>query len=339
MTIFVDVLKKLIRESLTTVSGDLYTKIHSKGYNHDLSREQHETISKLEEAIITFVSTHNDEADAASFAQLVTATRDAIKEIRERHRQAKDSGTTIPSLEKLIIRIPEFYDKLVKFKSKFNFIDKEHKKTPESIVYFYACCYLGDDIFNPKATTQVELRTQKETKLAVRLTTLMELIKPIYTLMERKARTLSSLDDIASDNLAVGKGSAPSLPTVSIFGFFQLGSPAEWFAPSTGRLGELIEVARAEIEKLSPETCDCPRDEVLAVAAVKPTVGAKPRAKEQSREEYAPEEEHEVLAVAAVKPTVGTKPKAKEQSREEYAREEEDYEEEVDEHSAASNAL
>jgi len=256
MTIFVDVLKKLIRESLTTVSGDLYTKINTRGYNHDLSREQQAEILKLEESIITFVSTNNDELDSKSIAKLITDACNEVKKIREKFGQSKDSGSTVPHLNSLTLRVPEFYEKLGKFK--FNLLNKENKKTPDDIVYFYACCYLGEDIFRPKQTTKIETRIQKENKLAERLKILSELIRPTYTLAERIERTLPVLEDLESDNKGVAKGSAPSLPSISVFGIFQLGSPAEWFAPSTGRLGEWIDVARTEIEKLTPENSDCP---------------------------------------------------------------------------------
>ena len=286
MTIFVDVLKKLIRDSLTTISGDLYTKIKSSGYNHELSREQHEEIGKLEVAIITFESTNNDEIDAKTFIHLITRYREEVKCIREKHGHAKDSGTTVPSLNKLILRVPEFYEKLVTFQSKFDLLNQKNMKTPEGLVYFYACCYLGEDIFEPKTTTKVEIRIQKENKLAERLKTLRELIKPTYTLAERKERTLPVLDELETDNKGVGKSAAPALPSVSVLGIFQLGAPSEWFAPRAGRLGEWIDVARAEVEKLTPENSDCPRTEVsAAVAAAVKQVSAKPKSDDEHEED------------------------------------------------------
>lgn len=282
MTIFVDVLKKLIGEVLTTVSGDLYSKIQTKGYNHELSREQKAEIRRLEEAIIMFVSTNNDDADAKALTRLVTDTCNEIKRIREKHGQAKESGTTVPTLNSLTLRIPEFYEKLVEFK--FNLLNKPHRRTPDDVVYFHACCYLGEDVFKPLPTTSVGIRAEKENKLAERLKILNELIKPSYSLQERKERILPILDDLESDNEKVGKGSVPSLPAVSLFGIFSLGAPSDWFAASRGRLGEWIGVSRAEIEKMTPETSDCPRG--TAGAAVQSTVvSVKPDDEEEYEED------------------------------------------------------
>ncbi|MDI1351927.1 MAG: hypothetical protein PSV35_04015, partial [bacterium] len=201
MTIFVDVLVKLIREHLSHISSNLTTQSKGVGYNHKLSLDQKDIISTLEAAMVLFKSTHDDKADSEAIAKLLTASRIKIQEIREKHGEPREEGKTRACLVNLILHTTGFYTKLAEFP--FNLLNKEHTSTPENIVYYHACYYFGEEIFDPKAHSDVGIRAKKEGALEKRLQSLSELIKPTYTLQEQRIRTLQVLEDLAADNKIV----------------------------------------------------------------------------------------------------------------------------------------
>lgn len=273
MTIFIDVLTKLIREALSKTSNDLLYQSTARGYNHKLSLDQKEIISALEESIIRFASRDTDEASMEGILTLLTAAHGDIKKAREVHGQGPNTGKTIACLSALLLSTREFHAKLTQFA--FPFLNRPFRKTPEdplyktpeNIVYFHACYYLGQEIFNPLAHSDRAIRDKKEEALAIRLLALSEYIKPKeHTLEEQRARTLQVLKDLARDNKeAVSANvSGYAIPGLTFMGA-QIVTPSEWFVASAGRFSEMFGLAVREIEKLTPDTAACPLAADLSV--------------------------------------------------------------------------
>jgi hypothetical protein len=258
-TIFSLVLKKLIKEQLSPLSLGLARKAKSYGYNTDLSTDQKEVIDKLEGDILLFEASGHDDVDAAKIGDLVDKAREKIQSVREKYKEARDEGETITCLNNLKLHTNDFHKKLSSFK--FGLLDKEYTETPENIIYFHAVYYFGEEIFVPKSGIDVEIRSQKEKKLEIRLKSLSELIKPTHTLDEQKERSIQVLEDLASDNkLAIKKeeGSTPvAVPGLSFWGF-QITAPTEWFAASEGRMGVQFNLAARRIREMTEDTFEPP---------------------------------------------------------------------------------
>lgn len=75
MNIFLKVLKKLMKEKLSELSANLKWKSETIGYNTKLSIDQKNVIDKLEESIVLFKDSGNDEADLLSINALIDTAR------------------------------------------------------------------------------------------------------------------------------------------------------------------------------------------------------------------------------------------------------------------------
>ena len=299
MTIFIDVLKQLIKDDLSDAISDELRKSRAYGHNHKLSLEQKEALTILDTNLTRFDSTGNDKADAEEIVRLITMAKDSVQTIREGHKKPAD-GETMVCLNKIIFATQNFYKKLEDFSKLVikevsaksdaikdvafvTLLNKVYLKTPEHIIYTQACYYFGQEIFHPESA-DLEIRGKKEAKLAVRLQTLSEVIKKDFTLEQQRSRALQVLKDLAADNGEVTKRmtSGPALPGLSIFGL-QLTSASEWFSASKGRFDELFKLAVNKIKALTPETSDCP----------KPKVKATVKTEEHFEEEDEHDEDHD----------------------------------------------
>ncbi|PWY56565.1 hypothetical protein DGG96_05420 [Legionella qingyii] len=258
MTIFLMVLKKLIKEQLSPLSASLDSKSKTYGHNKILSKEQKDLIDELSDKVVQYLSSGTDEENVKEITQLITDYRSSVQIKRESHGEPKDKGETIGCLNDLVFHISGFHDKLKAFKESgpydFNLIDKEFKNNPEHIVYYHAVYYFGEEIFCPKSGIDVKLRAEKEKKLGDRLQSLFELIKPSHNLEEQKKRTLQVLGDLAEDNKRTLKKdkSSYTLPYFSFYGV-ALTLPTDWFSPSEGRLGEQLNLAIRKINEITLE--------------------------------------------------------------------------------------
>jgi hypothetical protein len=284
MTIFIDVLKQLIKEDLSGAISEELRKSRAYGHNHKLSLQQKEILTDLDTAIILFNSTGNDKSDSEKIGFLITSAREAIQKIREEHHQSAN-GQTMECLNRLTFSTQNFYKKLEEFaklviteastKSEsitdvacITLLNKPYQRTPEHIIYYHSCYYFGQEIFHPEST-DLEIRAKKEAKLAIRLQSLSEIIKEGFTLEQQRLRALQIIKDLLDDNLKVTKRvtSGPAMPGLSFFGF-QLTSAPDWFSASQGRFGEQFKVAGMKIAALTVETSDCPKPKVVAKVLV-----------------------------------------------------------------------
>ncbi|BCA97040.1 hypothetical protein TUM19329_34010 [Legionella antarctica] len=259
MTIFLMVLKKLIKEQLSPLSIGLDKKAKSVGYNTDLSTDQKEVIDKLEADILRFEGSGNDETDAAKFGELIDKAREKIQIIREKYGESRDEGDTITCLNKLKLHTNDFHKKLESFK--FSLLNKEYSETPENVCYYHATYYFGEEIFAPKKGLDIKIREQKEAKLEKRLQSLSELIKPTHTLDEQRERSIQVLDDLASDNkLAIKKDEAPvTVPGMSFWGVsLTLSGVTDYFSASEGRMGVQFNLAARKIRDMSEDKFEPP---------------------------------------------------------------------------------
>ena len=252
MTIFLMVLKKLIKDQLNALSVNLDNQSKSYRYNRDLSKDQKEIIDGLDNVIVKFQGSDKDRDDVTEIIKLIDDSLKKIQDKREAYGEPRDKGNTVTTLNTLRNHVSGFDDKLFKFS--FNLLDKIYTETPENIVYYHAAYYLGDEIFNPKGG-DLSIRSTKEQKLGERLETLKELIKPHYNLEEQRRRVLQVLKDLSTDNQAAikkDKSSGYALPWLTLYGA-QLNLPEEWFAASEGRFAEEFNMAVRKINAMTAE--------------------------------------------------------------------------------------
>ncbi|HAT8178130.1 TPA: hypothetical protein JA361_01360 [Legionella pneumophila] len=256
MNIFLKVLKKLIKEKLSELSANLKWKSESYGYNTKLSIDQKDVIDKLEESIVLFKDTGNDEADLLSINTLIDSARIKIQSIRESYGEPRDKGESVTCLNNLKNHSNDFLGKLKKFD--FDLLNKAYTETPENIVYYHAAIYLGDEIFSPRTGIDYEIRTKKEGQLAVRLQALSERINPTHNLEEQRKRALQVLQDLAQDNQnAIKKDKGFSLPGLSFWGVSVV-TPSDWFNSGEGRFGVEFNTAVRTIQGMTESQFERP---------------------------------------------------------------------------------
>ena len=261
MTIFLMVLKKLIKTQLGPLSISLGKKADSTGYNNDLSRDQQEIIDTLDNTLSLLQGTGNDANDTATVIELIDTARKKIQTVRELYKEPRDGGETMKCINSLKSHTSDFYEKLLLFK--FCLLNKPYFETPENIIYYHATYYFGEEIFAPKAGLDVDIRNKKERKLEMRLKFLSELIDPSYNLEEQRERSLQVLDDLFSDNnLAIKKddgNSAIPMPGLSFWGMsVTLTGITEIFAASEGRMAVQFNQAARKIKAMTNETFQPP---------------------------------------------------------------------------------
>ena len=249
MTIFLEVLKKLISEQLHPLVSALHGKANSYVHNHALSMAQYNIVYNLSTKVLGFKGKDGDDNyNYQAIKSLIEHARAKIQEERERHR-AGDDGETTKCLNNLSSHIIRFYDKLDAFK--FTLLNKANVETPENIIYFHCTYYLGDDIFTPAGPQMnEEIRKAKEGKIVERLESLVKFMATTTTAYDKKKDSLKVLKDLAKDNhdLVSGKIGIP-IPGISLVGF-TISVPKKLFGVSEGRLGTLIKDAITAIEKL-----------------------------------------------------------------------------------------
>lgn len=277
-TIFLMVLKKLIKEQLNPLSTNLSIQAKSYGYQKNLSTDQKEIIDTLDGVIQKLEGTGDDDADCKAIGVLIDAAREKIKERRE-HYKYNEKGNTKDTVDGLKLHISDFHKKLTTLKIeglkshisehnespalKFDLLNKAYTLTPENIVYFHAAYYFGEEIFDPKQGMDVDIRNQKERKLVSRLISLSKLIQPTDSLEEQKAQCLQTIEDIATDNKAVikkdEKNSAVAIPGVSFWGVsLTLSKVWECFSAGEGRLQTQFDFAARKIREMTEETFEPP---------------------------------------------------------------------------------
>lgn len=261
-TIFLTVLKKLIKEQLTTSSKTLkWQAQYPLIYNQALSLQKKNIIDLLEIEIQEFKGSDNDEVDAAAINKIIGAARVRIQDKQEQHKKPRDEGETLDTLSDLIFHTDAFYTKLMTFNDKtkgeeklvlINRICSAHE--PASIIYYHAGCYLADEIFNPSSTLDTDIRSAKEEAIRLRLQALSERIKPDMPLSQRKEKAMEALSDLSTDNQNIvnpkSKGGF-SLPFFSLAGVVSVKVPSDWFNPSEGRFGQEFSLAVSLISELS----------------------------------------------------------------------------------------
>ncbi|PJD96603.1 MAG: hypothetical protein CK426_08135 [Legionella sp.] len=265
MTIFIDALKSLIKEKLSSA-----IKIESKksqgnlllgvGCNHQLSAGQKNILIALDNAIVRYDSTDDDAHDVVQIVGLIKKASSDIRTLREEHKKGTEGSDALRYLSELAENSEQFYTKLNDFS--FNLLNRPYQKTPQYEIYYQACYYFGQEVFQPKAHDR-EIRTDKERCLAIRLTQLEELIRPEYTLKEQQERAVQVLNDMFTDNKKIIRSTSESryaLPGISVAGI-QLTSAPEWFSARSGRFKEVFSIALHQIQKMTPDTSDCPLSE------------------------------------------------------------------------------
>lgn len=284
MTIFLSVLKKLIKEQLGLLLEVQNGKINAKflSYNVDLSKDQKTIISTLQDKIVRFDGTGDDLQDLNEILGFIDEARVQIQDARELHKQPRDAGETVTGFNNLRNHSMAFYDKLKninKLKAKeplksadktkpteqgkkvnFNFLNRTYTRTPENTVYYHAALYFGDDIFNPKSTTNTDLREQKEVALLERLIQLKEWIQSEHALEDQRWRVIKVLKDLAGDNDSLTKGTSEKsfFPKISLFGGIASLSLEDMFSASPGRFGQEFSEAVRTVNKITEKEFNKP---------------------------------------------------------------------------------
>ncbi|WP_298627341.1 hypothetical protein [uncultured Legionella sp.] len=267
MTIFLRVLKILIKEQLNKTSRTLEWQTgYPSIYDQLLSSQKKIIIDALEEKIVKFVGTGNDEADSQTINKLIEAARVLVQKRHEDHKKPRDSGDTLDMLSNLIFHTNAFFSKLDAFNQpaevsenddgpiKLRLINHPYFHTPENIIYDYAARYIGSEIFEPSSGIDSQIRKQKEDAVLTRIQGLSEVIKPQFGLTVRKERSLQALADLASDNTRIitpPTTSSFGIPFLSIGGFFSVKMPTKLFNPGEGRFGKLFSLAESLVSDMS----------------------------------------------------------------------------------------
>lgn len=262
MTIFLTVLKKLIKEKLTKVSSDLQWQAgYPLVYTQALSLQKKDIIDQLELEIQDFKCTGDDDADAKEITKKIGEFRVKIQKKQEDFGKKKDEGDTLEVLSNLIFHVDAFYKQLLVFnekekgENKLVLINKPCcRYEPAGIVYYHSACYYAGEIFTPASNIDRAIRVAKEEAVRARAQALNERITPEMGLEKRKEVAMEALKDLASDNLNIispkSKGGY-SLPFFTLAGVVSLKLPSDWFNPSEGRFGQEFNLAVSLVQDLT----------------------------------------------------------------------------------------
>jgi hypothetical protein len=271
MTIFLRVLKKLIKEQLSETSRTLEWQTgYPSVYNQLLSSQKKIIVDALEEKIVKFVGTGNDEADSKTINKLIEDARVLIQDKHDEHKKPRDSGDTLDMMSNLIFHTNAFYAKLDKYNKseipevadksegpvKLRLINHPYFNTPEIIIYYYAASYIGGELFQPSTGKGNDplVRKAKEDAVLVRIQALSEVIKPQFGLADRKQRSIQALIDLSSDNTRIitpPNTSSFGVPFLSFGGLFSVKIPTTLFNPGEGRFGKLFSLAESLVKDMS----------------------------------------------------------------------------------------
>lgn len=251
MSIFLIVLKRLIKDKLGPLAASLDSKSKSYGYNNELSKDQKTLIDDLADLIVRFDGTDDDTADSAAIIKMLDSTREKVQVLRKHHGEPTDKGETILCLNNLKNHTGDFFKKIAEAEIDL-LLDKPYTMNPVNIVYYHAAYYLGDDIFSPIIGSDVKIREKKEAAVWNRLSILSKLVDSVETLEGQKKHALQVLGDLSSDNrkIVLGDGTGYAIPGFSFWGI-QATAPAEWFAAGEGRFNEEFKQAVRTIETMT----------------------------------------------------------------------------------------
>ncbi|MCL9682979.1 hypothetical protein [Legionella maioricensis] len=277
MTIFLMVLKQLIKEQLNKAEATLgYQATLPLIYEQLLSLQKKSILDELEKKIIVeFKATGDDETDSKAIGRLIEASRVLIQDAQEEHGKPRDSGDTLIMMSNLIFHTNAFYAQIDAFNKqekpekidnkaesqiqgkqapvKLRLINYPYSQTPENVIYYHALFYLGQEVFQPESS-DLKVRKKKEDAVFERIQSLSERIKPEFGLSDRRERAMSALKDLSADNnhiITPKNTSSFGLPFLSVGGFFSVKVPTKLFNPSEGRFGQQFSLAENKIEKMS----------------------------------------------------------------------------------------
>ncbi|OCH98986.1 hypothetical protein A8135_09540 [Legionella jamestowniensis] len=271
MTIFLDVIKPILKEAITTirdksVSADKSTTNTllswiSLGRDEDLSKSKRNLADDL---LIKLHELENKENDAATFQALKNLLTECKKEAAKKSKEKNyDEGKFGPRMQKVILLLDDLYEKLNKAK----ITDIPHDNEPLNRFRFYAARYYSQKIYdaynlsffarfiqNPKLTYFVKLAEEKETLI---VTMLQGCEKDLGTLdveheeyeNTKKSRVLEWLSKLerANEELCSKYGSTISIPIgLTIFSTINVSLPT--LQPDSGFLETCIKNAMDEID-------------------------------------------------------------------------------------------
>lgn len=276
MTVFIMVLKKIIKEHLNAIALELAEQANRPMlYIQLLSLQKKNIIDGLEEKITSFVGTGDDEADSKTINKMIEEARVLVQNKQEAHGKPKDDGGTLKKMSNLIFHTNSFFTKLDKFNKKeelephekksessekqerpvkLRLINLIYSNSPETILYSHAALYIGEEIFKPSAKIDLEIRAAKENAMFSRIQSLSERIKPEFGLADRKNRTKEALRDLSMDNneiITPKTANSFGLPFLTLGGLFSVKVPTTLFNPSEGRFGKLFSLADSMISDMS----------------------------------------------------------------------------------------
>lgn len=257
MSIFIEALQTLIDERLTHLGYKQESKSHAIGHDHDLSLAQLTLISNLKKAIIKYTPANppDDIKDKAAILQLIADCRKEVVKTRGKTSKPVEEGTTIGTLDKLVVHTTSFFDKLQSME--FNLLDIAYTSTPENIVYYHAAYYIGQDIFKHESG-DTTLRASKELAVQKRLKQLSLSVIAAPNFKDRKEAALQAIEDIQDANVKLVGKTAPSLlkklPKLSLFyvGF----DAKEATSSGKGRLEDDFNLAQQYVTAMTVQQFD-----------------------------------------------------------------------------------
>lgn len=254
MTIFLIVLKELLKDKLDALIKSLKEKAQAYGYDHELSTQLYLKIEDYLKQVMEFKGTGHDENDHQAIIKLMNDAREKVMEIRAKHKKQQANGETVKCLEDSEFCIKDFYKSLSQFKFPLLNISC-NEESPDGVVYFHSACYLGQEAFNPKKSIDVSVWAKKREALSDRLFTLSDLCRQNSGFSYRAKQAKKIIEDLLSDNKKIVENCQPSgalVSVVSIFSFNGVGFSGlnKYLGPSEGRFKEQFDRADRKIEEL-----------------------------------------------------------------------------------------
>ncbi len=200
MTIFLTLLKLLIKNRLSVQIAKLIVKSRDPRYKKQLCLDQKEILENLDKYITGFNGTMVEMQDLDRIMEEIGLYRKQIQAKRSDFNEPRDSGETIACVSNLMFHAQDFYDKL----KEFLLLNKVNNETsPLGIVYFHAAYYLGEELFDPLPNSDQPIREKKEQIIKTRLQLLLRNLTNAKSLIEQIERTLEVLDILLSDNVEI----------------------------------------------------------------------------------------------------------------------------------------
>jgi hypothetical protein len=279
MTIFIDVVRALVKKCLDTLVTNSSSKDSGwrPGRDKDLSEAQREIVLGLRGDIDKYVPEKPDQSDKLCLDDLKRLVLAAVNKITEKRKAAgyNDDGTTKAGLLKINTDLDMFLmeteKKLTLKELSFNFLDIPHDTKPINIFAYHALYYYGENLFIPHEegavkkglmgffghTTPASIRSNKELIL---LRNIVGCKKRLDALKEgeehndmRKEFVVHAIEAVQRENEQLCKTNkmGTEVPvTLTLGATLNVGTPT--FKPSRGRLEEAMEAALKEINPPAP---------------------------------------------------------------------------------------